>query len=116
MNRRSVIIGGGMLGLELARRLVAAGRQVQVLEARPGFGGIADAWSFGDFVWDRFYHVILKSDLQTQKVLAEINLAEELRFYRPKTGFHIQGRLHPFSGPMDYLRFPALNLIEKFRL
>ena len=63
--RRTVIVGGGMLGLGLARKL-AADRDVIVLEAAPNLGGLASAWTLdtptGPVRWDRFYHVVLSGD------------------------------------------------------
>ena len=57
------IVGGGLMGLTLAHRLVHRGHEVTIIEAAPEIGGLADAWQLGDIVWDRHYHVILLSDL-----------------------------------------------------
>ncbi len=42
-----------------------------------GLGGLASAWSLGDVVWDRHYHVILLSDSHLRALLAELGLAGE---------------------------------------
>ena len=52
------VVGGGFLGMALARGLRQSGRDVALYEAAPGFGGLANGWRLGDIVWDRFYHVI----------------------------------------------------------
>jgi uncharacterized protein with NAD-binding domain and iron-sulfur cluster len=51
------IIGGGVLGMTLAHRLAQQGERVTLCEAAPQLGGLASAWSLGDVVWDRHYHV-----------------------------------------------------------
>jgi protoporphyrinogen oxidase len=114
--RRWAIVGGGMLGLELARRLRKDGHAVTVLEAAPHLGGLADAWTLGPVTWDRHYHVILMSDLRVRELLAEIGLADELRWVETKTGFYTDGRLYSMSNSLEFLKFPPLGLIDKFRL
>ena len=83
------VIGGGILGMTLALRLRQAGRRVTVLEAGDSLGGLAVAWSIGDVVWDRHYHVILLSDSCLRGLLAEIGLEGETRFRETKTGFYV---------------------------
>jgi protoporphyrinogen oxidase len=110
------IVGGGLLGMTLAHRLRQAGHRVTLLEAAPGLGGLASAWSIGDVVWDRHYHVILLSDSFLRALLEEIGLADELRWSSAKTGFFSGGRLHPLSNVLEFLRFPPLNPLERLRL
>ena len=62
------IVGGGMLGLTLARRLAQRGHQVTLFEAAPQLGGLASAWELGDVTWDRHYHVTLLSDAHLRRV------------------------------------------------
>jgi protoporphyrinogen oxidase len=110
------VVGGGFLGLTLARRLAGAGRKVTVLEAGPRIGGLAGAWRLGDVVWDRFYHVILLSDGHLRGLLAELDLDRKIAWKTTATRFYIDGGLHPMDNAIDYLRFPALGLPAKLRL
>lgn len=110
------VIGGGMLGMTLAHRLAQQGQRVTLCEAAPQLGGLASAWKLGDVVWDRHYHVTLLSDTHLRSLLAEIGLEREMRWVETKTGFFSGGRLFSMSSPLEFLRFPPLNMWERLRL
>lgn len=105
-----------MMGLGLALKLAKAGQRVTVLEAADRLGGLASAWQVGDVQWDRFYHVTLLSDAALRKLLDELGLEREIRWVETKTGFYSGGKLHSMSNSWEFLRFPVLNLYQKFRL
>jgi protoporphyrinogen oxidase len=110
------IVGGGVLGMTLAHRLAADGHDVTLMEAADHLGGLASAWTLGDIVWDRHYHVVLASDRCLRALLAELGLEHELRWTRTGTGFYVDGRLSSLSNTAEFLRFPALGLSDKLRL
>ncbi|MGI9455121.1 MAG: NAD(P)/FAD-dependent oxidoreductase [Aeoliella sp.] len=110
------IVGGGMLGMTLAHRLAERGQRVTLLESAPTLGGLTSAWSLGDVVWDRYYHVTLLSDNNLRRLLGEIGLEEEMKWIETKTGFYSDGKLHSMSNAMAFLNFPPLTFIEKLRL
>lgn len=105
-----------MLGLAAAWRLAERGQQVTLLEAAPQLGGLTSCWSLGDVTWDRFYHVTLLSDTRLRALLDEIGLEQEIRWVQTRTGFYCDGRLHSLSSSWEFLKFPPLSLIQKFRL
>lgn len=110
------ILGGGITGLTAAFYLLRAGCRVTVLEARPQLGGLATYFDFGPFYWDKFYHCILTSDLPLLQLITDLGLADEMRWTETKVGFFTDGQLHSMTTSMDFLRFPAISLWEKFRL
>jgi protoporphyrinogen oxidase len=110
------IIGAGMLGLSLAYRLRQLGHDVTIIEASGALGGQTSTWKLGDVTWDRHYHVISPQDSHLLKLLGELGLSEELVWRRTKTGFYAQGRLYSMSNIIEFLRFPVLSLVDKFRL
>jgi protoporphyrinogen oxidase len=110
------ILGGGITGLTTAFYLLRAGHQVTVLESRPDLGGLATSFNFGPFHWDKFYHCILTSDQPLLQLIDDLGLTPELRWTETKVGFYTNGRLQPMTTTLDFLRFPALSLWEKFRL
>ncbi len=113
---RWAIIGGGLLGLTAALELRKRGQEVTLFEASPDLGGLASAWKIGDAEWDRFYHVISLSDNALRTLLKELDLEEGIEWVSTRTGFYSKGKFYSLTTSIDFLKFPVLNLIEKFRL
>jgi protoporphyrinogen oxidase len=113
---RVAIVGGGILGMTLAHRLATARADVTLIEAGPSLGGLAGAWQLDGLTWDRFYHVILQSDVALRSLLAELGLERDLRWVRTKTGFYTDGHLHSMSNVIEFARFAPLGAWDKLRL
>ena len=116
MSQNIAIIGSGFLGLTLALRLAEQGNQVTIFESAAEIGGLAGAWQIGETVWDKHYHVTLLSDSFTRKIVEEIGLGDEFNWVETKTGFYTDGKLVSMSNAVEFLKFPPLGLISKFRL
>lgn len=117
MNKFSIgVIGGGIMGMDIARRLSSQGYKVSILEGAPELGGLASASKYGDYTWDKFYHVILQDDTYTLGMINELGLNDELKWLETKTGFFTNSSYYSISDIIEFLKFPALNLIDKFRL
>ena len=110
------IVGGGIMGMTLALRLAQQGKKVTLFEAAPELGGLVSSWKMNDVEWDKFYHVILLSDFGTRGLLKEIGLEDKIEWVETKTGFYMNGKLYSMSDTIEFLKFPTLNLIDKFRL
>ncbi len=110
------IIGGGIMGLTLADLLIKEGHKVTIFESAPDLGGLASSWKLGNVEWDKFYHVILLSDFRTRNMLKNVGLEDKIKWVETKTGFYMNGQLHSMSDSIEFLKFPTLNLIDKFRL
>ena len=118
------IVGGGIMGMTLAHRLTQQGQQVTIFEAAPELGGLVSSWKMPtgsgknkeEIEWDKFYHVILLSDFRTRNILKDIGLEDKIEWVETKTGFYINGKLYSMSDTIEFLKFPTLNLIDKFRL
>ncbi|MGB7327003.1 MAG: NAD(P)/FAD-dependent oxidoreductase [Rubripirellula sp.] len=111
-----LVVGGGVMGLKIARDLIARGQDVTIAEAAPVMGGLTSAWQLGDIVWDRFYHVTLLSDSKLRDVLSEIGLESEIDWVETKTGFYADGKLLSMSNTAEFLKFPPLSMFERLRL
>jgi protoporphyrinogen oxidase len=110
------IVGGGLMGLALARELAVRGNIVDVFEREQQLGGLATHHDYGNFSWDRFYHVILPTDRHLIEFVQAIGLESELRWQRTYTGFYVDERLHSISSALEFLKFPLLSIVDKVRL
>lgn len=110
------IIGAGLTGMALAHRLVRDGQNVTVIESDRQVGGLATWHDFGDFIWDRFYHVILPTDRHLIGFISDIGLSEHLEWRRTYTGFYVDRKLHSISSNLEFLKFPLLSPVSKARL
>lgn len=119
--RRWAVVGGGILGLAVARHLRADGHDVTLYEGADDLGGLASAWTIdlsgGErLIWDRYYHVTLLSDLRTRGLLDDLGLTDEVRWVETRTGCYADGELYSVSNAVEFLRFPPLGLLDKLRL
>ena len=110
------IVGGGIMGMTLAHRLSQRGQKVTIFESAPELGGLVSPWKMNGVEWDKFYHVILLSDLRTRNILKEIGLEDKIQWVETKTGFYMNGKLYSMSDTIEFFKFPTLGLIDKFRL
>lgn len=111
---RWAVVGGGMLGMELARQLADGGHAVTLFERAPELGGLAASWELHGFRWDRHYHVVTPTDERTEVLLASLGL--DLRWVTTRTGAYGNGRHYSVSNAGEFLRFPLLNMVDKARL
>jgi protoporphyrinogen oxidase len=110
------VIGGGIMGLTIAFRLGRAGHQVTVFEAKSQLGGLATWYDYGDFTWDKYYHVITSADAELTGLLEDLEVDSNLNWVDTKAGFLWRGRLISMSNYWEFLTFPALSMIQKVQL
>ncbi len=111
------IIGGGIMGITLGYFLSRQGMQVTIYEASPVLGGMAGPILLQDGTpVDRFYHAILSSDDHLADLCRELGIADQLRFKETRTGFYYKNVIHPMNNIVEFLKFPPLGWIDRFRL
>lgn len=114
---RIAIVGGGIMGITLGYTLARAGAKVDIYEAAPDIGGLAGLYTLPDgTVIDRFYHTVLSSDAKLMALSAELGLNDQLRFKQTRTGVYYRGRIFSMNNLMEFMRFPPLGWIDRFRL
>lgn len=75
------IIGGGMMGLATAYYLTKQNIHVTIFEKEKEVGGLSrPAEMSPEFLWDRYYHVILSTDVELLDFLDEIGLTDDIQF------------------------------------
>ena len=116
MKKKIAIVGSGILGLTCALMLDKKHYDITVFEASDRIGGLASAWKIGDIEWDKHYHVTLLSDSKTKMLVEKIGLGDQFEWVETKTGFYTDGELYSMSNSFEFLKFPPLDLISKFRL
>ncbi|MEZ4867732.1 MAG: NAD(P)/FAD-dependent oxidoreductase [Caldilineaceae bacterium] len=111
------IIGGGIMGISLGYFLSQRGVKVEIFEASAALGGLAGPLILDDgTAVDRFYHAILSSDSHLYSLCTELGIADQLRFQQTRMGFYFQGRIYSMNSVVEFLRFPPLNWVDRFRL
>lgn len=104
---------GISLGYFLSRQKI----KVEIYEASPVLGGLAGPIILEDGTQvDRFYHAILSSDDNLRQLATELGIEDQLRFRETRMGFYHKGEIFPMNNMVDFLRFPPLGWIDRFRL
>lgn len=113
---KAVVIGGGITGLSVAHALAGNGHRVVLLEREKRLGGLAGSFRLGNAWIERFYHHIFKTDSAILSWIDEIGLSDRLIWRPSSIGFFLGGRVHPFTTPLDLLRFSPLRLADRLKL
>lgn len=103
------------MGLAAAYHAARTGHEVEVLEAGPVVGGMAAHFDFGGLSLERYYHFVCKADQPTFDLMAELGLADRMRWRTTSMGYFIDGRLHRFGDPLSLLGFRPLSLLARLR-
>ncbi len=110
------VIGAGILGLTAALRFTQAGHRVTVIEREERVGGLVASFEIGGSHLERFYHHLFRSDVDVQRLIAEVGLGNDLVWPRPTTSTLSGGQVYPVDSPMSLLRFSPLPFTERVRL
>src|SRR5919198_1188466 len=109
------IVGAGITGLVAARELLRECFSVALYERWPDVGGQASAFDLGHGVWiDRYYHHLFESDVHMSALHEEL-LPGQLEWHRSSVGMLAGGRIWPFTGPLDLLRYAPLGPLDRVR-
>lgn len=103
------------MGLATAYHLLKQGHAVTLYEADKVLGGMSASFIFDGIRIERYYHFICKSDHPLFDLLAELGIADRLRWKPTRMGYFFQGGLRDWGEPFALLKFPGLGLISKIR-
>jgi len=113
--QRVAIIGGGISGLAAAYFALGKGYAVDLFEKDDQWGGLAASFDFGGLSIEKYYHFICGGDRRLIALAGEIGLGSALRFRPTQTANFHNGRLYPFTSPLDLLRFRPIPLLSRIR-
>lgn len=137
--RSYAILGGGVLGLTAALRLLERGHAVTLIEREAEAGGLASGFRIpgahlgtpaaaaprvpdavpaaDDAVWlDKFYHHLFRSDQAVRALIHEVGLGDDLLWRRPLTVTLRDGAVHQLDSPLSLLRFQPVPLLDRVRM
>ena len=115
MGQRIAILGAGPMGLAVAYQLSQDGHQPILFEADDRIGGMTACFDFDGLEIERYYHFHCISDHAFLAILAELGLANRLRWMETKMGYWYQNRLQPWGNPLALLTFRGLSFGAKMR-
>ncbi|PIS09377.1 hypothetical protein COT75_01725 [Candidatus Beckwithbacteria bacterium CG10_big_fil_rev_8_21_14_0_10_34_10] len=109
------IVGAGITGLTAAYYLSKKGHKVYIFEKDKFAGGLASGFRAGDWYLERFYHHIFKDDKHIQQLTDDLGLNNIWLWKDCGAPIFYQGKMHPFSSPVDLLKFSPLSFINRIR-
>jgi protoporphyrinogen oxidase len=113
---RVVVCGAGATGLAAAYLLHRAGHEAIVVEASTQPGGLLATFDAGGGSrLEYFYHHFFTHDAEINWLLDDLGLADRITFLSTSMGVLRGGRLYPFNGLGDLLRFNAVGITARFR-
>ena len=114
---RVAVIGAGMTGLVAGYRLSSQGHRCDVYERWPGLGGQVATLDVGDgHALERYYHHLFTSDQHMVELYDELGLSGSIEWRPSSVAMFARGQSHPFTTPMDLLRFPAVSIRSRLRM
>jgi len=113
------VIGGGIEGLVTAYFLSKERNiSVTIFEKQKDLGGLLSGFKplkNGDYL-EKYYHHWFRTDTDLLSFLKEEKLDKNLKWHKSSTAIYQKGKLNPFMTPLDLLKYPHLNFIDKIRL
>jgi len=114
---RIAVIGAGVAGLATAHRLSESGHVCDVYERWPGLGGQAATIDVGGgYRIERYYHHLFVTDTHIQALCRQVGLEDEIEWRPSSIGMFWGGQNHPFTTPLDLLRYSPLSVRSRLRL
>lgn len=110
------IIGAGFTGLAAGFKLAKAEHQITIFEKNSFPGGLAVGFKDPKWEWslEKYYHHWFTNDNKILALAKEINYPVLIK--RPKTSVYVNGKFYKLDTPIDVLKFPELNLLQRLRM
>jgi protoporphyrinogen oxidase len=109
------VVGGGISGLSAALRLARLGHEPAIFQREREVGGLIGTFDLAGTRIEHFYHFLCGGDHGYFELAKELGLGDRLRFAKPLTGFHHEGRTYPFTTARDLLAFDAIPFSQRLK-
>lgn len=109
------VIGGGYTGLVAALRLAEGGHEVEIFERSEVVGGLASGFEVNGTHLEKAYHHLFKTDTHIINLINELGLSDQLIWQPSSVSIFYNGKIYPFTGATDLLKFAPLNFIDRIR-
>jgi protoporphyrinogen oxidase len=116
MVTRTAIVGGGIAGASAALRLAEAGVDVVMFESGERLGGLVVSFEVAGTPLECFYHHVFPHEVHIRGLIEELGLSARLTWLPSTMGVLTNGKIWPFTTPLDILRFGPLRLDQRIRL
>lgn len=113
---RTAIVGGGIAGASAALRLAEAGVEVVVFETGDRLGGLVVSFEVAGTPLECFYHHVFPHEVHIRALIEELGLSARLAWLPSSMGVLNDGRIWPFTTPLDILRFGPLRIDQRIRM
>ncbi len=115
LKKTVAVVGGGITGLVAAWELSKAGIDVVVYEKEPYLGGLASGFPLHGTFLEKTYHHIFSTHDNVIQLAKELGISDRLSWRDSSVGIFYQGRIYPFTSPLDLIRFTPLSLYNRIR-
>jgi protoporphyrinogen oxidase len=116
MSENVAIIGGGLTGLTCGYELSKKGHKVTIFEKEKEVGGLVGSFQLLGTYIEKFYHHIFDTDKYLLDLIKELDLEDRLLWFDSRICIYRNGKLSPFSSPVDLLTFKPIPFLDRIRL
>ncbi len=114
--QKIAIVGGGIAGMVIAKRLVDKGFGVTIFEKDKQLGGLMAGFRVGQVYLEKTYHHIFGTDRAAIDLIDELGLAKKLVWLPSTMAVIDKNGVQKFGGAIDLIKFRGLDLVDKIRL
>ncbi|MDP2593097.1 MAG: NAD(P)/FAD-dependent oxidoreductase [bacterium] len=113
--KQVAVIGAGFTGLVAAYRLSQMSYDVTLFEKGKTLGGLASGTKINGCNIERAYHHWFTTDTDILSLVEELRLADILKYRKSSTALCTGGKVYPFTGALDLLRYKPLSFFSRLR-